>query len=170
MNMTRYARLFYGIAARAVMPAVLALIFAFVPAVTAGYAAPAEVPPPRCDSPSCVVMDAVSGEVLFEKNSREKRHPASVTKIMTLLLTLEDVAAGKVALSDQVTASANAWEMGGTEVWAEPGETMELEEWIKRRGSRVRQRRSRDTGRVHFGHRGSVCGQDERKSQGTGDG
>ncbi|HHX27429.1 MAG: D-alanyl-D-alanine carboxypeptidase family protein [Bacillota bacterium] len=131
MNMTRYARLFYGIAARAVMPAVLALIFAFVPAVTAGYAAPAEVPPPRCDSPSCVVMDAVSGEVLFEKNSREKRHPASVTKIMTLLLTLEDVAAGKVALSDQVTASANAWEMGGTEVWAEPGETMELEEWIK---------------------------------------
>lgn len=132
MNMTRHARHLFPMALRTFTMVVLAFVFALTPAFSRSRAAPAEpVPPPRCDSPSCVVMDAVSGEVLFEKNAREKRHPASVTKIMTLLLTLEDVAAGKVSLSDQVTASVNAWEMGGTEVWAEPGETMELEEWVK---------------------------------------
>ncbi|HHY76425.1 MAG TPA: D-alanyl-D-alanine carboxypeptidase [Firmicutes bacterium] len=115
-----------------VLAFVLAIMLAFCPAAPVGRAAPQEpVPPPRCDSPSAVVMDAVSGEVLFEKNARERRAPASVTKIMTLLLTLEDVAAGKVSLRDQVSCSVNAWEMGGTEVWAEPGEVMELEEWIK---------------------------------------
>ncbi len=131
MNMTRHAMHRIRTAARAAIYGILVLAFVLVPAVSPAFAAPQEVPPPRCDSPSCVVMDAISGEVLFEKNSREKRHPASVTKIMTLLLTLEDVAAGKVSLGDLVTASANAWEMGGTEVWAEPGETMELEQWIK---------------------------------------
>ncbi|NLA60089.1 MAG: D-alanyl-D-alanine carboxypeptidase [Firmicutes bacterium] len=132
MNMTRHPNRIFRTAAEKLIPVILAFVFALTPAFSRGHAAPAEsVPPPRCDSPSCVVMDAVSGEVLFEKNSRERRAPASVTKIMTLLLTLEDVAAGKVSLSDKVAASVNAWEMGGTEVWAEPGEVMELEEWVK---------------------------------------
>lgn len=86
---------------------------------------------PKILSPSCVVMDAVSGTVLYEKNAHEKRPPASTTKIMTLVLALEDVASGKVHLNDEVTASENAADMGGTEVWAEPGESMPLEEWIK---------------------------------------
>lgn len=90
-----------------------------------------EVPPPRVDSPSCVVMDALSGQVLFEKDARIKRPPASVTKIMTLMLAFEDIASGVVSFADQVTASENAADMGGTEVWAEPGETMALEEWLK---------------------------------------
>lgn len=94
-------------------------------------AAPEGVPPPRVDSPSAVVMDAISGEVLLEKEAGVKRNPASVTKIMTLVLTLEDVAAGKVRLTDDVTCSENAWEMGGTEVWAEPGETMPLDQWVR---------------------------------------
>ncbi len=91
----------------------------------------ASVPAPRVDSPSCVVMDAVSGQVLYEKDSRVKRNPASVTKIMTLVLILEDVASGKLKLTEEAVTSENAWEMGGTEVWAEPGESMPVEEWIK---------------------------------------
>ncbi len=95
-------------------------------------ASPADqVPAPKVDSPSCVVMDAVSGKVLFEKNGGVKRNPASVTKIMTLVLTLEDVAAGKVKLTDEAVCSENAWEMGGTEVWAEPGESMPLDQWVR---------------------------------------
>jgi len=90
-----------------------------------------DVPPPKIDSPSCVVMDAVSGQILFEKDTRSRRPPASLTKIMTLVLALEDVAAGKVKLTDEAVASENAWEMGGTEVWAEPGEAMSLNEWLK---------------------------------------
>lgn len=97
----------------------------------ASAASPASVPAPLVDSPSCVVMDAVSGRILFEKDAATKRNPASVTKIMTLVLTLEDVASGKVELTDEVTCSENAWEMGGTEVWAEPGETMSLDQWIR---------------------------------------
>jgi len=89
------------------------------------------LPAPKIDSPSCVVMDAASGEVLFQRDARSKRAPASLTKIMTLVLTLEDVAQGKVALQEEAVASENAWELGGTEVWAEPGESMPLEEWIK---------------------------------------
>jgi D-alanyl-D-alanine carboxypeptidase (penicillin-binding protein 5/6) len=86
---------------------------------------------PRVDSPSCVVMDGVSGAVLFEKDAYSRRMPASLTKMMTLVLALEDVASGKVGLLDEAVASENAWEMGGTEVWAEPGESMPLDEWLK---------------------------------------
>jgi len=89
------------------------------------------VPPPRVDSPACVVMDATSGTVLFEQDAHSKRAPASMTKIMTLVLALEDVNAGVVSLLDEAVASENAWEMGGTEVWAEPGEAMPLDEWLK---------------------------------------
>lgn len=119
-------------AARYVLAAAIFLSCASGPAnAAAATPSPSSAPAPRCDSPSCAVMDAVSGEVLFEKNSREKRPPASVTKVMTLALTLEEVAAGRAKLTDKVTASANAWEMGGTEVWAEPGETMELDQWVR---------------------------------------
>jgi D-alanyl-D-alanine carboxypeptidase (penicillin-binding protein 5/6) len=92
---------------------------------------PAGVAVPDIKSPSCVVMDALSGQVLFQKNADEMRAPASVTKIMTLILALEDVAAGKVSMSDEAVASEHAHSMGGTEVWAPPGESMPLEEWIK---------------------------------------
>lgn len=121
--------------ARRWMALAVAVLMTFVSMPTApAAAAPSgieSVPPPRVDSPSCVVMDAVSGEVLFEKDAHVKRTPASVTKIMTLVLAFEDVASGKVKLTDEAVASENAWEMGGTEVWAEPGETMPLDEWLK---------------------------------------
>lgn len=132
MSTTRHARRFFRSKALSIVAAAVFLVSLLGPAAPAAAGpASATIPPPRCDSPSCVVMDAISGEVLFEKNSGERRAPASVTKIMTLVLTLEEVAAGNVKLTDEVTASANAWEMGGTEVWAEPGETMELDQWIR---------------------------------------
>lgn len=109
----------------------LAAVFLLSLASGSSFSAPQGVAPPQITSPSCVVMDALSGEVLFEKNSRERRAPASLTKIMTLGLALEQVAAGKAKLSDEAVTSENAWEMGGTEVWAEPGESMPLEEWLK---------------------------------------
>lgn len=115
------------------LPLVLSLIVGVIPGASA-LAAPApssvQIPAPKVDTPSCVVMDAVSGKVLFEKDSQVKRNPASVTKIMTLVLALEDVAAGKVKLTDEAVCSENAWELGGTEVWAEPGESMPLDQWI----------------------------------------
>ena len=117
---------------------VAAMIAVFMILLAAPYShgnaaspATASVPPPRVDSPSCVVMDAVSGEVLFEKDAHVKRSPASVTKIMTLVLAFEDIASGRATLTEEAVASENAWEMGGTEVWAEPGESMPLDEWLK---------------------------------------
>ncbi len=105
--------------------------FSHVPCGKASANGISSVLPPSVDSPSCVVMDAISGEVLFQKEAQLKRNPASVTKIMTLTLILEDVASGKIKLTDEAVTSENAWEMGGTEVWAEPGESMPVEEWIK---------------------------------------
>ena len=121
---------------RRVLPAVL-LLAVLAPlslgrGVSAAAPAPtASVPPPTVDSPSCVVMDAVSGQVLFEKDARTKRSPASVTKIMTMVLVLEDVASSRIKLTDEAVCSENAWEMGGTEVWAEPGETMTVDQWLR---------------------------------------
>ncbi|HHW17952.1 MAG TPA: D-alanyl-D-alanine carboxypeptidase [Firmicutes bacterium] len=114
-----------------VLAVVVFLTACFGPVARAAGSLDTGVAAPRVDSPSCVVMDAISGQVLFEKDSKTRRAPASLTKIMTLVLALEDVAAGKVSLTDEAVASENAWEMGGTEVWAEPGESMPLDEWLK---------------------------------------
>ncbi len=113
---------------------ILALSMAFVSpanALAAAVVSTTDVGAPKVDSPSCLVMDGISGKVLLEKEATVKRSPASVTKIMTLVLALEDVAAGKVKLTDEAVCSENAWEMGGTEVWAEPGERMELDQWLR---------------------------------------
>ena len=121
---------------RRALSAILALVLLALPplggrAFAAGAGTAASVPPPNVDSPSCVVMDAVSGQVLFEKDARTRRSPASVTKIMTMVLVLEDVAAGRIKLTDEAVCSENAWEMGGTEVWAEPGESMTVDQWLR---------------------------------------
>lgn len=81
-------------------------------------------------APSAVLMDS-SGTVLFEKNARERLAPASVTKVMTLLLTVEAIEAGQLALTDAVQASAHACSMGGSQVWLEEGETLTVEELLK---------------------------------------
>ena len=80
---------------------------------------------------SAILMDAGSGRVLFEKNPDEPMPPASITKIMTLLLVFEAMDEGKLAYTDMVTCSENANSMGGTQIWLEVGEQMSAEDLIK---------------------------------------
>ena len=80
---------------------------------------------------SAVLMDAATGKILFEYNADEALPPASVTKIMTLLLVFEAIDSGALSLTDTVTASETAASMGGTQIYLEPGEKMSAEDLIK---------------------------------------
>ncbi len=82
-------------------------------------------------APSAVLMEASTGTVVLEKNSHEKLHPASVTKIMTLLLIFDAISQGKIRLEDSVTTSAYAASMGGSQVFLEEGETQSVDTMIK---------------------------------------
>ena len=75
---------------------------------------------------SAVLMEVGTGEILFEKNADKELPPASVTKVMTLLVALEAVENGKVKLTDTVAASENASKMGGSQIYLEQGEEMDL--------------------------------------------
>lgn len=80
---------------------------------------------------SAILMDAATGKVLFEHNADEALPPASVTKIMTLLLVFEAIDGGTLKLSDMVTTSETAASMGGTQIFLEVGEQMCVEDLIK---------------------------------------
>ncbi len=82
-------------------------------------------------APSAILMEASTGQVIYEKNATERRSPASITKIMTLLLIFEALSEGKVSLQDEVVTSAHAKSMGGSQVFLEEGETQTLETMIK---------------------------------------
>lgn len=81
-------------------------------------------------APSAVLM-TLDGQVLFEKDAHTQREPASVTKVMTLLLLCEAVDRGDLKLEDPVTASAHAASMGGSQVWLEEGEVLTVKEMLK---------------------------------------
>ena len=80
---------------------------------------------------SVILMEASSGQVLMEKNADEKLPPASITKIMTLLLVMEELKTGSITLEDKVTASREASSKGGSQIWLKEGETMTVHELIK---------------------------------------
>ena len=80
---------------------------------------------------SAVLMCMDTGDVIYQKNEKEHLSPASVTKIMTILLVLEALDDGKIKLDDKVTASADAVEMGGSQIWLEQGEVMTVDELLK---------------------------------------
>lgn len=82
-------------------------------------------------APSAILMEASTGQVIYEKASKEQLPPASVTKIMTLLLIFDAIEAGKVKLEDTITVSEFAASMGGSQVFLEPGETQTLDTMIK---------------------------------------
>ena len=82
-------------------------------------------------APSAILIEASTGQVIFEQNATERRSPASITKIMTLLLTFESLASGKVKLEDEVTTSEYASSMGGSQVFLAAGEVQTLETMIK---------------------------------------
>lgn len=78
-----------------------------------------------------ILMEYSTGKILMDENSLEKRAPASMTKIMTLLLIMEKIDQGKIKLTDEVTISENASNMGGSQVFLQPGEVIKVEDLIK---------------------------------------
>ena len=83
------------------------------------------------DAPSALLMEKQTGTVLFAKDEHTPREPASVTKVMTLLLTMEAVDSGALSYDDAVTGSAHAASMGGSQIWLKEGEQMRVEDLIK---------------------------------------
>ncbi len=82
-------------------------------------------------APSVCLMEASTGQVIYEKNADEPRSPASITKIMTLILIFDALASGKIQMDDQVVTSAYAKSMGGSQVFLEEGEIQSVETLIK---------------------------------------
>lgn len=80
---------------------------------------------------AAVLMDASTGQVLYSFNENEKLYPASVTKIMPLLLFMEALDSGKIALDDTVTTSPTAAAKGGSQIWLKEGETMTVDELLR---------------------------------------
>ncbi|MCM3730565.1 D-alanyl-D-alanine carboxypeptidase [Fictibacillus nanhaiensis] len=82
-------------------------------------------------SHSAILMEQDSGSVLYEKNSHEKLPPASMTKIMTLILIMEAIDKGKISWNDKIRVSEYAASMGGSQIFLEPGEEMRVEDMVK---------------------------------------
>ena len=82
-------------------------------------------------APSAILIEAETGKVLFEKDADTKRPPASVTKVMTMLLVMEAIDGGKITMEDMVRCSENAASMGGSQVYLEPGEEMSVHDMLK---------------------------------------
>lgn len=80
---------------------------------------------------AAILVDQSTGAVLYEKNADEKVPIASITKVMTLLLTFEAIHDGKLTLEDEVPVSEHAYNMGGSQIWLEPGEHFTLDEMIR---------------------------------------
>ncbi len=83
------------------------------------------------DAKSCVLMESSSGKIIYENNKDEKLSPASITKIMTLVLIFDSIYSGKIKLTDMATTSAYAKSMGGSQVFLEEGEIQSVETLIK---------------------------------------
>ncbi len=108
--------------------AVLLTVLAILPAKAAPDPANQAL---MLDCPSAILMEASTGEIMFEQNPDAVCPPASITKIMTLLLVMEAVDAGTIQLNDMVTASAHACSMGGSQIFLKEGESMTVEDMIK---------------------------------------
>ncbi len=115
----------FGKKVKRVLAAILSAVILTVPV----YAE--ESPPFDVNAKSAVLMDAETGTVLYSKNGDEALPPASVTKVMTLLLIMEAVDGGVFSLTDPVSVSDYAASMGGSQVYLEPGEQLSVEEMLK---------------------------------------
>lgn len=115
----------------------LALCLLAVTAIPAASATPSPAvpvtaePDPGLTAKSAVLMEASTGTILYQKNPEEAMPPASVTKIMTLLLVMECMDAGTLAWEDTITASAHAASMGGSQIYLKEGEQMTARDLIK---------------------------------------
>ena len=103
-------------------------VLTFLQVPTAVFAKPKD---DKVNAKAVCLMSLDSKEVLYKENEYEKLSPASVTKIMSILLVLEAIESGKIKLNDKVTASKDAVAMGGSQIWLELGEVMTVEELLK---------------------------------------
>ena len=90
------------------------------------YAAPAEI-----TAPSAILMEKTTGSILYEQEAAAQYEPASVTKIMTLLLVMEAIDSGSLGWDDMVTASPHAISMGGSQIWLKENEQMSVRDMVK---------------------------------------
>ena len=110
----------------AILMAGMLIFLCFAPAVSAE-----ETSELVLSAPAAVLMEKTTGKVLFEKNSHETRPCASITKVMTLILTFEAIEAGNLKYQDMLSASAHASSMGGSDIWLKEGESMSVDDLIK---------------------------------------
>ena len=92
---------------------------------------PVKAEGPEIEAPCAILTEVSTGRVIYEKNADESLHPASITKIMTLLIIFDAIDDGSIAPDDTVTVSEHAASMGGSQVFLEPGETQTVETMIK---------------------------------------
>ena len=83
------------------------------------------------DAESAILIEQNSGQILYSHNIHEKLHPASVTKIMSLLLIMEALDSGKITLETQIPCSENASNMGGSQIWLDPRENLSVNDMLK---------------------------------------
>ncbi|BDG59954.1 D-alanyl-D-alanine carboxypeptidase family protein [Caldinitratiruptor microaerophilus] len=122
-----------------VLPLVLVAAWLVLPARARGQEmgqaptgpAGAAMPALELETPSAVLMDVRSGAVLFAKGAHERRHPASVTKIMTLLVAYDALAEGRIRLTDEVVTSEEASRLGGTTAFLEAGEPQPVSQLLR---------------------------------------
>lgn len=87
--------------------------------------------PVKVNAKAAVLMDFATGKVLMAMNEHQKLYPASVTKVMPMLLVMEAIDSGKIKLTDMVTASGTAASKGGSQIWLKEGETMSVDDLLK---------------------------------------
>lgn len=116
---------------------ILCICLLCVPVSAAGSTKTAEnkgntvVGAPEVKAKSCILMEVETGQILFENNADERLAPASITKVMSLLLVMEALERGDIKLDTIITASEHACSMGGSQIWLEPGEQMSVDELLK---------------------------------------
>lgn len=83
------------------------------------------------ESESAILIEQSTGQVLYSHNPHEQLRPASVTKVMSILLIMEAIDNGKISLTNSVPCSENAASMGGSQIWLDPRETLSVDEMLK---------------------------------------
>ena len=130
MKLKRTSRAVKFLAAFLLLSVLLSFLAFAVPNSTENEAEP-EYPELGLTCKSAVLMEASTGKILYAKNADEALLPASVTKVMTLLLIMEEIDSGRLKYTDTVTASANAASMGGSQIYLKEGESMTVEDLLK---------------------------------------
>ena len=106
------------------------ICFLFIVSTFACYALATSISP-ELSAPSAILIEKETGKILYEKESHKLLPPASVTKVMTLLLVLESIESGKISFDDIITVSEYASGMGGSQVFLSPGEQMSVHDLLK---------------------------------------